>query len=86
MKAVLPRIKKATNAGVHGKVKINISRPGMVAAGFDTEGVSATPKSGKLKIQCALVLAGVSYAFDVPVDLKVSSDKTIGQIAGRSGR
>jgi len=53
-------------------VTVTLSNKAFVANGFDTEGVSGTPKANTLKIQTAIVLAGITYQSKVTAGIKVT--------------
>ena len=80
---IFARIRNKTVGGEKAKISVKLTRPGMVDAGFGTEGVSATPRTNDLKIQCALVLAGVAYSIEAPTVLKVSPKGDAAQLGGR---
>ncbi|HYG75473.1 MAG TPA: NHL repeat-containing protein [Planctomycetota bacterium] len=73
-----------------GKVSFTLQRKGLVAQGFNTEGVSASvpipPKSkgAGIGIQVALVIGGVAYEIKAPVLLKTKGDAA--QIQGKSAK
>ena len=73
-----------TVVGQPATFSVKLSTAQMVQRGFDTEGVGAKPKTTALKIQCAMIIAGVAYSFEQPVTLKVSTTGNSAQISGRS--
>jgi len=56
-------------------VTVTLSKNAYVANGFDTEGVSGTPKASTLKIQTAIMLAGITYQNRVTVGIKVTKKR-----------
>jgi uncharacterized repeat protein (TIGR01451 family) len=56
-------------------VTVTLSNKAFVANGFDTEGVSGTPKANTLKIQTAIVLAGITYQNRVTTGIKVGKKR-----------
>jgi hypothetical protein len=81
----------ATKGGEMATVSATLSRSGLVAAGFDTEGITnrstdAFPGGPSVprKIQTVLLLDGVPYRALVPVDLTISSHGDFGVISGRA--
>ena len=74
---------KLTAGGTIAKFALSMSVADMVANGFDTEGVSATPHSPDLAIQSALMIGGVVYAVQHPVRLNVANDGESASISSR---
>ena len=72
-----------TKAGQKAKIAITMVSAGMVAGGFDTEGVGANPTTNKLNIQLDLLVAGVPYELSVPVNLFVSRDSALASISSQ---
>jgi len=82
-----------TLAGQKAKLSLQYSLADMDAAGFDTEGISPVArqrdplaKSFPRSIQCAVLIAGVTYELKAPVAFKVSKGAESGQIQGRSSK
>lgn len=82
-----------TTAGQKAKLSLQYSLADMDAAGFDTEGISPVArqrdplaKSFPRAIQCAVLIAGVTYELKAPVAFKVSKGAESGQIQGRSAK
>jgi len=95
LKVKYPRLKGTTltAGGELTQIDVTFEMPGMSAAGFDTEGVSAaatdfnTKKVAARSIQVAMVLAGVSYEVSSKVDFKLTPKKDAGSIiTSRIGR
>jgi hypothetical protein len=67
-------------------VTVTLFSKGMVARGFDTEGVDPNATTKSLKIQVGFVLAGVAYENTAAATLKVATKKDTGSIGfSRSG-
>jgi autotransporter-associated beta strand protein len=79
-------LKAAKKGSKDAKFSVQMRLADMTGQGFDTEGVNPKPKSNALKIQCALLVGGETYAIDTPVQLKVDSKGAKGQISGRGSR
>lgn len=82
-----------TLAGQKAKLSLQYGLADMDAAGFDTEGISPVArqrdplaKSFPRSIQCAVLIAGVTYELKAPVAFKVSKGAESGQIQGRSAK
>lgn len=87
-----PKLKGTTitAGGEKTSVQVQFSLANLDQQGFDTEGIVAQlaaseqgSKSVQRSIQIALVIAGVSYEAQAPVDFKLSSKADSGQIKGR---
>jgi len=87
-----PKLKGSTitAGGEETSVQVQFSLANLDQQGFDTEGIVAQlapaeqgSKSVQRSIQIALVIAGVSYEAQAPVDFKLSSKGDSGQIKGR---
>ena len=78
-------LKPAKKGSKDAKFSVQMRLADMTGQGFDTEGVTQKPKSSALKIQCALLVGGESYAIETPVQLKVDSKGVKAQISGRGG-
>jgi len=79
-------LKPAKKGSKDAKFSVQMRLANMTGEGFDTEGVTQKPKTNALKIQCALLVGGESYAIETPVQLKVDSKGVKAQISGRGGR
>ena len=94
MKVTFKGVKKGavTKGGETAQFALTFSTTGIVAAGFDTEGISnkstdVTPgHSAMRKIQLALLLDGTPYEFQAGVTFALSKDSVFGNISGRSAR
>ena len=79
------KVKLQLKAAKKGPAKftITLTSPQLDTLGFDTEGISATPKAA-LNIQLAFVIEGVPYFKSVPVSAKATKGKaTTVQISGK---
>ena len=93
LKVTYVKFKKGatTKGGEVAKIDATLSAAGLVAAGFDTEGIASTAadatkgKKAPRSIQIAVVLEGVTYEALAPVTFSLSSKADSGIIAGRSG-
>jgi PKD repeat protein len=91
LKVKFLKVKKGatTVGGEEAKIDAQFIAPGMVDAGFDTEGVTSKAidatdgKKANRSIQVAIVLAGVPYETLAPVTFAISKKKDTGQIVGR---
>ena len=94
MKVTFKGVKKGavTKGGETAQFALTFSTTGIVAAGFDTEGISnkstdVTPgRSAMRKIQLALLLDGTPYEFQAGVTFAISSNSAFGTISGRSAK
>ncbi len=94
MKVTFKGVKKGTvtKGGETAQFTLTFSTTGIVAAGFDTEGISnkstdVTPgRSAMRKIQLALLLDGTPYEFQAGVTFAISNDSAFGTISGRSAK
>jgi len=76
-----PKPNDTSVRGNTAKITIRMKQPDLPSRGFDTEGITAKPPSGALKIQSAILIAGVTYSFDVPVTYKTNKKSTSGRMA-----
>jgi len=74
----------------NGTITMTFSLPNATDAGFDTEGITPEVRADEAnkttvdrKIQVALLIAGVPYEAQVPVEFKVSKKKDSGNIRQR---
>jgi hypothetical protein len=94
LKVTYKKVKKGavTLGGETALFTLSFSTTGIVAAGFDTEGISnrstdiAPGRSGQRSVQLALLLDGTPYEFQAGVTFAVSKDSAFGTISGRSAR
>jgi len=84
------KVKKGvpTKGGETARISLVFNTAGMVAAGFDTEGIvrdspDLTKGQAPRSIQVAMELDGVPYTALVPVTFTVSSNSSFGSISGR---
>jgi PKD repeat protein len=86
IKATLRKGSKLTQGGTMARFTLKMNTANMVDNGFDTEGVSAQARSNNLSIQCAMMVGGVVYAIENPVQLKVSPNgESAGMLTRSSG-
>ncbi|HEY3320156.1 MAG TPA: tandem-95 repeat protein [Planctomycetota bacterium] len=73
-----------TGSNQRGKIEIDLKAGDLATQGFDTEGI--TPKNTKkqLKIQFGLLLGGVAYDGEIPVNFGRVGDSA--RLMGRGGR
>ena len=91
MKITYMKVKKGvpTKGGETARIDVLFSTAGMVAAGFDTEGIVRTApdvtnrQKAQRSIQVAMELDGVPYVAQAQVTFTVSSNSSFGNIAGR---
>ena len=88
----LPKGAKLTTAGLIAKFTITVSQAGLSANGFDTEGISATLKTGEQQkkpvarsIQVALALGGAVWEVQAPVSFTLATGGGSGSMGNRSG-
>ena len=89
-KVKFPKTSGVTAGGESAQIDITASLADLDTAGFDTEGITPTLRSGEfgLKaatrfVQVSILLGGVPYETLAPVDFKVSKKGDAGQIKGR---
>ncbi len=89
VKVMYKGVKKGALAqgGEVARISAEVSVAGLVAAGFDTEGItqtSTTPgKSVPRMIQVAVLIEGVAYQALVPVQVSISNGGDFGTLQGR---
>jgi len=89
-KVSYPKMNGTATGGEIAKLAVTLSLTDMVAAGFDTEGITPNVradekglKSMSRAIQVAIVLDGVAYETLAAVTFKVSSNGSAGQMQSR---
>ena len=94
LKVMYPRSARhgLTKGGETARIDVTISTAGLIAAGFDTEGIVKSAKdaangaTAPRQIQIGMLLDGVPYEALAPAGFQTPNNAGFGNISGRSAK